>query len=245
MGRISKFVFRKTMAAAFVSPLAVLAAAPLTMAQATQAEQSARSVDIAAGPLGDVLLSISAAFDVNVIADEPLVEGKLAPKVSGTMTVNEALLLALGSSDLIFGRSVSGAFIIATPQKERAIRPGSDLLIVQGTKLPSSLQETDTSVEIFTAERLDREEIIDLSNLFLRVPNVTAGSGFGNDFSIRGIGRTGATGAGTGIASNVYVDGAPLSVNALLRGPVPLWDVAQTEILRGPQSTVQGRNALA
>lgn len=245
MGRISKSVFQKTIAAACVSSLAVMTAAPVAMAKAPLAAQSSQSIDIPAGALGDVLLSISTAFDVNVIVDEPLVEGKTAPRIIGAMSVEDALLRALEGSDLVIGRSASGAFIIAERQRGAGATQTGDLLIVQGTKLANSVQETDTSVEIFTEERLDREEIVDLSNLLLRVPNVTTGSGLGNDFSIRGIGRTGATGAGTGIASNVYVDGAPLSVNALLRGPVPLWDVAQTEVLRGPQSTVQGRNALA
>lgn len=42
----------------------------------------------------------------------------------------------------------------------------------------------------------------------------------------------------------MYVDGATGSFNAN-QGASNLWDVNQVEILRGPQSTVQGRNVLA
>ncbi|MEM9168642.1 MAG: TonB-dependent receptor [Pseudomonadota bacterium] len=120
-----------------------------------------------------------------------------------------------------------------------------DEIIVTGTKLSTSVQDLDTSVEIFDADRLDREQIIDIGDIFLKTPNVSSRGGAAGAISIRGIGRGGVGGAGQGVTSNIYVDGAPLSGNALSRGPNSLWDVAQVEVLRGPQSSVQGRNALA
>lgn len=52
-------------------------------------------------------------------------------------------------------------------------------------------------------------------------------------------------GGGDGDTATVYVDGAPNPRQALFGGPTDLWDVAQVEVLRGPQSTIQGLNALA
>ena len=53
------------------------------------------------------------------------------------------------------------------------------------------------------------------------------------------------SGGGSGGLATVYVDGAPIPERHLNTTPLDLWDVAQVEILRGPQSTLQGRNALA
>ena len=74
--------------------------------------------------------------------------------------------------------------------------------------------------------------------------NLTS-SGSTSSIAIRGIGRNGASGQGRGVTSNVYVDGSPLSGTALGRSLTSLWDVEQVEVLRGSQSSVQGRNALA
>ena len=117
-----------------------------------------------------------------------------------------------------------------------------DKIVVAGSKLDITVQELESSVEVFDRERLEAENIVDLEDLLLRVPNVSS-SGGSSTFSIRGIQRRGV--AGVGVASNVYVDGLPLSGVALSRGLSTLWDVEQAEVLRGSQSSVQGRNALA
>ncbi|MEM6934404.1 MAG: Plug domain-containing protein, partial [Pseudomonadota bacterium] len=118
-------------------------------------------------------------------------------------------------------------------------------IIIEGTKLSDSVQDLETSVEVFTAERLDRERIVDVGDILLKTPNVNSRGGAAGSFTIRGVGRNGVGSAGQGVTSNIYIDGAPLASNGLGRGPTTLWDVDQVEILRGPQSSVQGRNALA
>ncbi|MEO1085454.1 MAG: TonB-dependent receptor, partial [Acidobacteriota bacterium] len=74
-------------------------------------------------------------------------------------------------------------------------------------------------------------------------PNVNASFGF-KGFSIRGIDQRGFGGGG-GQLVNVTVDGATLNNQATFFGPYSAWDLEQVEIFRGPQSTQQGRNALA
>lgn len=118
-------------------------------------------------------------------------------------------------------------------------------IIVTGTKGFKSIQKTEASVAVITEKAIEDQALFDVRDALLRVANVsTLGGDALNNLSIRGIQLTGVGFTGTGATANVYVDGAPGSFNAN-QGASNLWDVAQVEILRGPQSTVQGRNALA
>lgn len=252
----SRKVF-KNMALATASMVAI-AYSSAASSQAV-AEQRTHELRIAEGSLRDSLLELGDVARINIFTTDKLVARKRAPAIVGAMNAEEALSKILAGSGLTFRQSEDGSYIIVrqaeqfSPSEqvdEEDYRPIEEIvvreeIIVTGTKLRSNLQEVDSSVEVFDEVRLDREEVVDLLDIIVRIPNVSAGSGLGNDFSIRGIGRNGVAGAGNGIASNVYVDGSPISPLALLRGPLTLWDVGQVEVLRGPQSSVQGRNALA
>lgn len=233
-----------------------------TSAPALAQNQSRLQVEIEAQALDLAIVEIGRRFGVSITAPSQLTHGKASSRVSGSLTAEQALSQALAGSGLTFRKNSNGAYSLARAAKvsQAASEPKPQSLptivsatqdsqrlpiIVRGTKQKADVQEVVESVEVFTPERIDNEEIVDLLDVLLRVPNVSAGGGQGNDFSIRGIGRNGVAGFGGGIASNVYVDGAPISSLALLRGPLGLWDTGQIEILRGPQSSVQGRNALA
>lgn len=116
-------------------------------------------------------------------------------------------------------------------------------IIVLGEKTERSLQDTVSSVAVTTAERIEEENIQSLHDVINRTPNVSQTYGR-TGFTIRGISEAGLSGGNGGLAT-VYVDGAALPRDSLFSGPLNMWDVAQVEILRGPQSTLQGRNALA
>ena len=147
----------------------------------------------------------------------------------------------LNSIMLVIASCVS---IDAMAQEEKPSSTNQDsieIIIIQFTKQELTLQEVDASVELFTNERLDAERIIDINDLLIRIPNVS-GEGNSSSINIRGISRRGV---GRGVSSNIYLDGSPLSGTALGRGVTSLWDTQQVEVLRGSQSSIQGRNALA
>ncbi|MEO1044565.1 MAG: TonB-dependent receptor [Pseudomonadota bacterium] len=124
-------------------------------------------------------------------------------------------------------------------------RDDDDVVIVTGTKTFQSIQKTEASVAVITEKSIEEQALFDLRDALLRTANVsTLGGDAINQLSIRGVQLGGVGNAGTGATAQVYVDGAPASFNAN-QGVSNLWDVAQVEILRGPQSTVQGRNALS
>ena len=119
-----------------------------------------------------------------------------------------------------------------------------DQVIVTGEKASRSIQDTVTSVAVTTARTIEREQIRDFYDLVAKTANMSETYGK-SGFTIRGIANNNVSGGGTGGLATVYVDGAAIPERAMYGGPLDMWDVGQVEIFRGPQSTLQGRNALA
>ncbi len=115
-------------------------------------------------------------------------------------------------------------------------------IVVTAEKLDRTLFETTSSITVYTGAELEARSFDDLYDVVLRTPNVAQSFG-DKGFNIRGIDQR--QGAGAGLLINTIVDGAALPNNqATFFGPYSTWDVAQIEILRGPQGTSQGRNAI-
>lgn len=117
-------------------------------------------------------------------------------------------------------------------------------ITITGEIQERDLQDTHTSVSVELGEKLDVSADKDLFDVIDRLPGVNAqGGGFG--FVIRGI-PDGGVGGGSGQTINVQVDGVSVpNGQALHTGALSTWDLEQVEVLRGPQSTQQGQNALA
>lgn len=117
-------------------------------------------------------------------------------------------------------------------------------IIVTGEKRSTPLQETTSSVAVTTARMIEDRSLREVQEIYGRTANVSQAFGPGA-FSIRGIINSGVTGGGESPTATVYLDGMPMASTYLQAAPTQLWDVASVEIIRGPQSTVQGLNALA
>ena len=122
-------------------------------------------------------------------------------------------------------------------------------MIVTGEKRVRSLQDTQSSVALITEEELRSTYTPNLDELILRIPNVN--NAFGDaGFTVRGVAQNGVDGGlnvpSANLTLTINVDDIPLtnSVQTLL-GPLGAWDLARVEVFRGPQSTIQGRNALS
>ena len=118
-------------------------------------------------------------------------------------------------------------------------------IIVTATKREQTLQEIPVAVSVTTAETLEREQIRDLKDLQTVVPSLRVTqlqSAVNTNFIIRGFGN-GANNAGIEPSVGVFVDGVYRSRTAASISDLP--NVSRIEVLRGPQSTLFGKNASA
>lgn len=118
-------------------------------------------------------------------------------------------------------------------------------VIVYGEKQRKTLQELATSVAVISDEQLKDFTIMDANDVFSRVANVTSERG-GNEslFTIRGVSVQGVSDNANTYTAGVYVDDVALDNLSIRYNVMGIWDVEQIEVYRGPQSTLQGRNAL-
>jgi iron complex outermembrane recepter protein len=137
------------------------------------------------------------------------------------------------------------ASIIAVATASGAALAADDVIIVTATKRPTTLQETPVAVSVIGGEDLQKSQIRDIRDLQLLAPslNVTqAASSSAVSFQIRGVG-TSSFNAGLEPSVGVFVDGVYRSRQGAAIGDFPV--IERVEILRGPQSTLYGRNTPA
>lgn len=118
-----------------------------------------------------------------------------------------------------------------------------DTVVVQGEKLGRKLSETTTSVSVFSGRNIEDMGDASLGDLLRRAANTSANEE--GNLSIRGIAQAGAAGGTGAPLISVQVDGVTLDRSSQQGALDELFDVEQVEVLRGAQSTSQGRNALA
>ena len=118
-------------------------------------------------------------------------------------------------------------------------------VVVTAQKREQTLQEVPVAVSVVTADTIEKAQINDILDLQSVIPSlrVTQLQTSGNtNFIIRGFGN-GANNAGIEPSVGVFVDGVYRSRTAAAITDLPNLD--RIEVLRGPQSTLFGKNASA
>ncbi|KPF78455.1 hypothetical protein IP88_03750 [alpha proteobacterium AAP81b] len=142
---------------------------------------------------------------------------------------------------------------LATPAsaQERAAPPQEDPgsssrvqeIVVTASKRAETLQDTPIAVSVVEAQEIERAEIQDLLDLQTLVPSlaIRQGQTSGNtNFFIRGFGN-GQNAIGLEPSVGVFIDGVYRSRSAAAISDLP--NLERVEVLRGPQSTLFGKNA--
>ncbi|KQM19599.1 TonB-dependent receptor [Novosphingobium sp. Leaf2] len=121
----------------------------------------------------------------------------------------------------------------------------ANAIIVTATKREQTLQDVPVAVSVTTGATIERAQIRDIKDLQSLVPSLRVNqlqSSANTNFYIRGFGN-GANNAGIEPSVGLFIDGVYRSRSASMIGDFP--DVERIEVLRGPQSTLFGKNASA
>lgn len=153
-------------------------------------------------------------------------------------------LLAALDQDPVLAQDGAGT-VLPTQTTPSMDELSGNEIIVTATKREVTLQDVPVAVTVTTAETIERANIRDIQDLQTVVPSlrvVQLQSAANTNFFIRGFGN-GANNVGIEPSVGVFVDGVFRSRTASQISDFP--DIQRIEVLRGPQSTLFGKNASA
>ena len=204
-----------------------------------------RPYAIAPGKLSDILAEFAATAGVQLVFEPKLLAGMNSDGLRGRYSVQEGFDILLQESGFRF-RFVDASTVTLVRAPDNDIDDTLRLapIMVQGELQTRTLQDTQTSVAVIRGEELESRSNGSLFDIAERTANVASSGAFGQ-ISIRGILNDGF-GGGNGSLIQTRIDGAPINGGRIAGLSFDsTWDLEQIEILRGPQSTQSGRNALA
>lgn len=153
------------------------------------------------------------------------------------------------SHSIALAVGIIGGATAAPALSNEAAKPSKmETIVVTGERMDKSLKDITTAVTVIDEEQFGNGEKTAINDIATSVPNVvTAGY---ESISIRGI-----EGAGSSVGAHAFYSGGKARVSTIVDGisqawlgqgytPSKSWDVKQVEVLRGPQSTTQGTNAI-
>ena len=147
-----------------------------------------------------------------------------------------ASVLALGVCGVASAQTAS-----APPADKPAASGGVGEVVVTAERRATNLQKTSIAATVLTGRDLTKMGVLSVDQLQFVSPSVVVNNfGQGNDFDIRGIGK-GEHNSQTGTGVVTYRDGVATFPGYFQEEPY--FDVANLEILRGPQGTFSGQNA--
>jgi iron complex outermembrane receptor protein len=155
------------------------------------------------------------------------------------------MLCAATTPAIAFAQDAAPADDTAAPAATNDVTDYGNDIIVTASKRSQTLQDTPIAVSVTSAADLQNAQIRDLIDLQSAVPSLRVSqlqSSANTNFIIRGFGN-GANNPGIEPSVGVFIDGVYRSRSAAQIGDLP--NVERIEVLRGPQSTLFGKNASA
>jgi iron complex outermembrane receptor protein len=123
-----------------------------------------------------------------------------------------------------------------------AAEEGTDdeVIIVQARRRDEAIQDVPMVVQAVTAQELNKLNIREFQDVQTLVPGLSlaqSANGIGVQTTLRGIAFD-VNASGNNGTVEFYMNDAPISAGILFQS---MFDVAQIEVLRGPQGTLRGR----
>ena len=136
------------------------------------------------------------------------------------------------------------AATVGQTQGDAAIASSNEI-VVTARRRDEVLQDVPIAVTAYSAEQLDRQGALDITQLAETTPNVTLEPSRGTNSTltafIRGVGQQDPV-AGFENGVGIYIDDVYL--NRPQAAVLDIYDVERIEVLRGPQGTLYGRNTV-
>jgi iron complex outermembrane recepter protein len=241
------------------------AALALCMGFAAHAvDDSPRHFEIKAKPLADALMEFGVQSGLTVVAPTTLTAGKKGAAIRGDLVPTDALGRLLKDSGLTFARAADGtigiqAVAARAPVQANAgesrldgnLTPAGTLeeVIVTANKRTELLADVPMSAVVLSGQKLTESQATTLQDIVNRVPGLqlVSDSPIDNQLIIRGI-SMGTAAANSSVATYLdevpYTSEGPFANSTYLAPNLDTYDLARVEVLRGPQGTVYGANAL-
>jgi iron complex outermembrane receptor protein len=175
----------------------------------------------------------------------------IAPQSATRSDVGEGFMKAcaflLGASALAFTWCGNAAAQTTPPPASSATSADADTanteqdIVITAQRRSENLMTTPVSASVLTGTDLANKGVTNVDALQFAMPSVVVNNfGQGNDFNVRGIGKAEHnTQTTTGVIT--YRDGVPTFPGYFQMEPY--FDVANIQVLRGPQGTIVGQNA--
>ncbi len=236
-----------------------LSASVCAVALLMAAPAFAERFNIPAGDLEQALKQFTAQTGAALLVSNEAIRGIFTKGANGTLSEDEALSRLLTGTGFVVHRQNSGAITIVPGRSAENAQPIDSIVLAQAAPMPravetvtvtssklggADVQSIPISITALSQEQLTATQTAGGPDLVKQVPNLTfSKTNFtGYNIQIRGIG-TQAISVTTDPAVAVALNDIPFLRNHFFEQE--FYDLAQAEVLRGPQGTLYGRNATA
>lgn len=245
---------------ALAAGVAIVALAPAVGAQA----QNRAAITISAQPLGAALKELASKSGVDILFAPDAVRGQRSRAVAGATSARQAAIAMTAGTKLEVVDGAGGSLIVRlraapaasvagdpapSPQSNGPVEVDSADIVVTATKRSERLQQVAAPVTAISGDLLQRTQARRLEDYATKIPGVNfISSGEGTtQLIIRGI-TSGSTQLSSTIA--VYIDDTPYNSSTVFAGAatgipdLDPSDIERVEVLKGPQGTLYGADAL-
>lgn len=142
---------------------------------------------------------------------------------------------------------LSGAAAIGLPVAAYGQESNNEI-IVTARRVEERLQDVPISITVFNQQQISERNVVTASDLAIYTPSLSSTPQFGADnasYAIRGFVQNAGTAPTVGVYfADVVAPRAPTGTSQAGDGAGPgfLFDLQNTQVLKGPQGTLQGRN---